>query len=156
MAAISWASLTARKGPTTCPGGLEMGSRQGRLELEEVRRPSNGPDAKARPRSDEGGDDVARLLVLGPGAQLEKPRVMGDSWCLDLGDDQGGLVVYGQHEHRQALERHRLVARQPGQVSPEGKQEGVYPERPHLLAHSCKACRAGEPGVFSPVGLSGS
>ena len=98
-------------------GRLEMGFRQGRLELEQVPGPASVRDAKAPPRSDEGGDDVACLLVLRPGSQLEKPRVMGDSRRLDLGDDQSCLVVDGQDEHRQTLERHRLVARQPGQVS---------------------------------------
>ena len=54
---------------------------------------------------------------------------------LQPGHHQRGLALAGQDQHGQPLERHGLVAGQPGQVGPDREQHGVDPVAAHGRPH---------------------
>ena len=133
------------------PAGL----RDGTLELQEVRGPAAVRDRESRPASDEARYELGRLLVLRPRAHRVKARIVVHPRRLQLGNDQRRVVVCRHHEHRQALERHRLVAGQPWHVGPERQEEGVDLQFPHAVPHAREARRPCERVVGRGVGPGG-
>ena len=154
-AATSCASFTARSGPTTSLALRQSGSRDRALELQEMRGPAPVRNREPRPAADEARHELGWLLVLRPGAHREKTRIVVHPRRLELGNDQRRVVVCRQHEHRQALERHGLVAGQPRQVGPERQEEGVDLQFPHAVPHAREARRPCERGVNRYVGRDG-
>ncbi len=70
-------------------------------------------------------DDGDGVVGLTPGAQREDLGPIDHTGGFQCRDDQGGVGVDGHHEHREALERHGLVAAEVGQIGADGQQEGV-------------------------------
>src|SRR5947208_2966686 len=72
------------------------------------------------------------LAEFGPLPTMAKLTCSGP---FESRDDERGVAVGRQHEHRQSLERHRRVAGQPRQVGAEREEQAVDIEPLHALAH---------------------
>ena len=110
-------------------------------------------------RTDQVGHDGHRVLVLAPGPEREDVGVVVDPGRLEAGHDQGGLAVGRQHQHGQPLERHGLVAGEPGQVGAQRQQQGVdarrrpWPGAPGLDALEPSASQRAHAGTAGDVAI---
>ena len=66
---------------------------------------------------------------------------------LELGHNEGRLIVDRQHEHRETLERHRLITGEPRKICPEREQKSIEARLPHAVPHTGKARRPRQDGV---------
>ena len=88
-------------------------------------------------RLQRGRDQRHRVLGLLPGGDLHRARRRGRArprgGCLQARRDEGQGAPRGRDdEHRQALQRHRLVAREVPQVRPDADEQRVQPGRRRL------------------------
>ena len=70
----------------------------------------------------DGREGVVRLL---PGVQGEHLGALHHPRRLQAGHHERGVALPGQHEHRQPLQRHRLVAGEPREVGTHREQQHV-------------------------------
>ena len=75
------------------------------------------PIAAVRGPPDQPGDDGDGIVGLVPRQEREHVGPIHDARRLHPRHHQRGLAVLGHHQHRQALQRHRLVAGEVRQVS---------------------------------------
>ena len=107
---------------------------------------------RGRPRRDDPASSATSSTgssVSSHGAQREHVGPLDDPGRLEPGHDERGLAVAGQDQHGQPLQRHGLVAGQPGQVGADRQQERVDP----VALHPAPADPA-RPGSAKP-GLTG-
>ena len=131
-AAISSASLIIRSGRITADPSTELGL-QPLLQRDEEHRgqliAGGDPAGVARHRVDRAGD---RILGLAP--RVDRNPEVGDPGRrerrLERRRDDPRLALRGQHEHRQPLHRHRLVARQVPEVGRRAEHDRVDPGLP--------------------------
>ena len=123
-ASTSAPSLTARSGPVTRRRRRSRhpaGRPGGRGHRAQVWSPTaTRPAAPTRPATMAIGSSVS--------PQGRRPNTSGRSvtrGASSAGHHQGGVAVAGQHQHRQPLQRHRLVPGQVRQVGADGQQEDV-------------------------------
>ena len=133
-AAISAASLTIRSGPTTSTARRNSVPPQLRQQLDEEPGPHLVADGRRRRPGGELGDDRRRVLGLLPRPQREHARLLDDPRRLEPGDHHRRLAVPRDDEHRQPLQRHRLVAREVRQVAADRQQQDVDALVGHRLA----------------------
>ena len=129
--------------------GLEAGGRpEMRLEPEEMGGPQavrhRDPwSAVAGRRRDAAGDDRVRIVELAPGHDLDRrPQAGLRGAALEARDDDERRLAGDDREHREALERHGLVAGQVPQVGPDADQQRIEPAR-----------RGGIDGPTQPLGV---
>ena len=103
----------------------ERGRRQAREQVDQEAGPRLVADRRGAGPPGEVGHDRHRVLGLAPRAQREHPGLLDDARRLEPGDDERGVTVLRQHQHRQALEGHGQVARQVGQVVADGEEQHV-------------------------------
>jgi hypothetical protein len=109
--------------------------RQPGLELDEELRPRPVPDGHHPGPTGERSGDADRVLRLLPGAHREDGGERLHARRLQPGDDEGGVLVPGDDQHREPLERHRLVPREPREVGAEAQQHHVDALRLHRRPH---------------------
>ncbi len=148
-----------RSQPLDLVGALHRSQRRhdvGGVAERDVGAPFDQPDEEPGPRRvadrdrsgrpDEAGDEIERLLGLGPRQQREL-RSLGDPGSLQLRDHEAGLSVTGQDEHREAFQRHGVVAGEVRQIGAGGEKHDVGPGCRHLVAGTLQA--VGEHGAPS-------
>ena len=84
-----------------------------------------------------------RVIGLVPAPDREDAWLFDDTRCLEPWDDERRIAVAVRHEHREPLERHRLVAGEPGEVGAHREQQDVDALRGHLAAHPGQAVGVG-------------
>ena len=139
-AAISASSFTARSGPV-------IGARLGELRWPATARCRStrnrdqvrSPMAAVASAPAQAGDHGHRVLGLLPGADAEDVRPLDHPWRFEPGHDERRVVVARHDQHREAFERHRLVAGQPRKVGPDREQQDVDPLLDHRRSHPSKS-----------------
>ena len=109
-AATSAASFTARSGPTTAWAGRHVASGDRGLQREGEARPRLVADREHPGRADELGHRPRPDPIVSDHGRTRARAEVGHPRRLELGDDERRLAVAVEHEHREPLERHRLVA----------------------------------------------
>ena len=105
------------------------------------------PTGDPRPgRHQRGRDERHRVLGLLPRGDLDRARCPGRARPRRRRSSRGATSVTAprggrDHEHRQALQRHRLVAREVPQVRPDADQESVQ-ARPPLARAAPRSSRS--------------
>ena len=114
-------------------GAHEPGVRAGGLQVDHEPGPGAVADRHRRRPADPLGDQADGVLGLVPGQQLEDLGALDDAGRLQPGDDERGVPVAGQDEHGQPLERHGLVAGEPGELGPGRQQQDVDTQLGHAV-----------------------
>ena len=83
------------------------------------------PTAAVARAPDQASDDGDGIVGLVPRQQREHLGPIDDAWRLHPGHHQRDLAVLGHHQHRQALERHRLVAGEVREVATDRHEQHV-------------------------------
>ncbi len=125
--------------PDDVDGAAERRAVEPRQQFDEEPGPHLVTDRRRRRAAGEIGDDRRRVLGLLPRAQREHARLIDDTGRLEPGDDHRRLAIAGHDEHRQPLERHRLVAGEVRQVVTDRQQQHVDALIGHRLAHPVEA-----------------
>ena len=124
----------------------EGGVRHERNQLDEESCPHLIPHGRHPRAPGETRNDLDRILGLGPGVEREHPSLFGNTRCLKTRDDEDCVPIAGNHEHRQALERHGVIAGEVRQVEAEREQHHVDALCGHRLS------RPVEPGAIDGGG----
>ena len=69
---------------------------------------------------------------------------MSDAGRFEGGHDERRLVIGRQHEHRDPLEWHRLVAGEPGEVGAERQEQHVHASPAHGIPGAGEPLTAGQ------------
>src|SRR5579863_8946824 len=93
---------------------------------------------------DEVGDDARSVLGLSVRANREEPLGDVHAWGFEHRNDERGVIIGWEDKHRRSLERHRLVAGEPGQISTDRQQESLDRE---LALTGADAFGSFEPGL---------
>ena len=113
----------------------EHGRRQAREQVDEEAGPRLVTDHHGARPPGEVRHDRHRVLGLAPRAQREHPGLLDDTRRLEPGDDEGGVTVLRQDQHRQALEGHGQVARKiAGRSWPTERSSTSTPRSAHQRA----------------------
>ena len=130
--AISSASLTIRSSRRTGEAGSNRAlGPEMLLELQEVDGPQAVRDRDprsgvARRGRDAAGDDGVRVVELAPRHDLDRgAQALLRRAALEPRDHDERRLPADDREHRQPLERHRLVGRQVAEVRPDADQQGI-------------------------------
>ena len=132
-AAISAASLTMRIGPVTSRRADE----RGRAAARAGGRARSGPTCGRRSRPRVAPPDEPRRRARSGRRSRPTGRSRTASGCgddarrLEAGHDELGVAVAREHEHREPLERHRLVAGEVREVGADRQQQHVDAELRH-------------------------
>ena len=149
---ISAASLRMRSGPVTsvavrkrAPGSAPADRARTGPRSAPRSRPSRRPRRRGRATRASGSS------VSSHGADREHVGLLDHPRRLEARHDQRGLAVAWHDEHRDPLQRHRLVPREVRQVGADREEQRVEPGDRHLLPHPreagrVRAHRAGSPG----------
>ena len=130
-ASISAASFTMRSGPVTSTTRRKRVVRKRRLQIDHETRPGVIADRGSGRGAHESGDDRDRVLGLFPGADREHVGSLDDTRRFEARHHEHRVAVGRQDEHREPLERHRLVAGEVRQVRPRRQQQHVDAQFPH-------------------------
>ncbi len=120
----------------------EGGRGQRLLEIEHEARPRVVADrGERRAAPDDARHDRNRVVGLVPRHELEQVGPQRHPWRFEPRHHQPGVAALRENEHREALERHRLVADEVRQVGPDRQQEHVDPELGHARPDARDSCR---------------
>ena len=120
-------------------GALQAGRREPLGDLQDVHRPESVADPEPRERPDRsskglGGeppDERHRIVRLLPARDFDEPPADGRATAcrcdLETRGHQGRRTGCRNDEHRQSLERHRVIAGEVVEVRPDADEEGVEP-----------------------------
>ena len=126
--------------PDDVDGPAERRARQLRQQLDEEPGPHLVADGDASTRRAASPATIAvGSSVSLPRPQREHARLLDDPRRLEPRHDHRGVAVARHDEHRQALQRHRLVPGQVRQVVADRHQQHVDAQVGHRLAHPVQA-----------------
>ena len=108
----------------------EVRARQRGLQLDDEARPGVIADRGGGRLAHEPGDDGDRVLGLFPRADRERVGPLDDAWRLEARHHEHRVAVGREDEHRESLERHRLVTGEVRQVGARRQQQHVDPQAP--------------------------
>ncbi len=95
------------------------------LQGEHEPRPRMVTNADHRCTANVIGDDLDRILGLLPGSQCEHCIVLHDAGCFEAGDDERGVAINREDEHREPFEGHGLIAGEVWQIRADREAEDV-------------------------------
>ena len=129
-------------------------ARQCRLQIEHEPRPRLIADADASCTADHPRHDRDGIVAVLPRDELEQLRPRRDARRLQSRNEEARVALPREDEHRQPLERHRLVPGEVRQVGAGREQQHVDTEhfhaltRPHHAFGVAHGCNPGSPSML--------